>query len=333
MGNALGYLYGKCCKPTTDDDSLGPHGVSAATVGVSALAHDLFNFEITSQVPEGLGRYVVSSRKAQANWYRKILEAWKQAKPPPQTAEDASRLVTEILKRHQKADVEGLLSFYGLPLPHTLVELSTEAPPDSLPEGVLFEFQTLPVDPKAVADGDTITVYVSTSDPVVSSSVPREVNVAAVKRAKARERKDYTKADALHQKIIDSGYRVLNIQNEEVLARKFRIRLRGIDAPESQMPFGKEAQEELLKIVQWKSLKVLVYGEDRYGRCVGDLYCNGVFVQEAMLKKGLAWHYVAYDKRIVLAKWEKEARQKRIGLWASSNPEKPWDWRKNNRRE
>lgn len=45
------------------------------------------------------------------------------------------------------------------------------------------------------------------------------------------------------------------------------------------MPFGKEAQEELLKIVQWKSLKVLVYGEDRYGRCVGDLYCNGVFVQ------------------------------------------------------
>lgn len=48
MGNALGYLYGKCCKPTTDDDSLGPHGVS--TVGLSALAHDLFNFEITSQV-------------------------------------------------------------------------------------------------------------------------------------------------------------------------------------------------------------------------------------------------------------------------------------------
>lgn len=45
------------------------------------------------------------------------------------------------------------------------------------------------------------------------------------------------------------------------------------------MPFGKEAQEELLKIVQWKSLKVFVYGEDRYGRCVGDLYCNGVFVQ------------------------------------------------------
>lgn len=82
------------------------------------------------------------------------------------------------------------------------------------------------MDPKAVADGDTITVYVSSSDPVVSSSVPREVHVAAAQRAKARQKKDYTKADELHQKIIDSGYRVLNIKNEEVLARKFRIRLR-----------------------------------------------------------------------------------------------------------
>ncbi|XP_010505771.1 PREDICTED: staphylococcal-like nuclease CAN2 isoform X2 [Camelina sativa] len=333
MGNALTFLYGKCCKPTTTDESLAPHSVSASTVGVSALAHDLFNFENTSQVPQGLGRYVQSSRKAQAKWYRKILEAWKQAKPPPQTAEEATRLVTEVLQRNQKADVEGLLSFYGLPLPHTLVEHSTQGAPVSLPEGILFEFQTLPVDPKAVADGDTITVYVSTSEPVVASSVPKEVNLAAVQRAKAREQRNYPKADELHQKIIDSGYRVLNIKNEEVLARKFRIRLKGIDAPESQMPFGKESQQGLLKIVQWKSLKVLVYGEDQYGRCLGDLYCNGIFVQEEMLKKGLAWHYIACDKRTVLAKWEKEARQKRIGLWASSNPEKPWDWRKNNRRE
>lgn len=52
MGNALRFLYGKCCKPLTEEDSgsLGPHGVSAATVGVSALAQDLYHFEITSQV-------------------------------------------------------------------------------------------------------------------------------------------------------------------------------------------------------------------------------------------------------------------------------------------
>ncbi|XP_050209585.1 staphylococcal-like nuclease CAN2 [Mercurialis annua] len=329
MGNALRFLIGNCCKPSTTEnsDSLGPHGVSAATVGVSALAQDLYHFEINSLVPEGLGKHVVSSKKAQANWYRKLSEAWREAKPPPRTSEEASRLIILTLKRHQKADVEGLLAFYGLPLPHTLVELSAGVP-TSLPAGVKFELLTLPVDPKAVPDGDTISVYVSTAEPRESSCVPREVQTAAVQRSKARAERNYEKADNLHKKITDAGYRVILVQNVEVLARKYRIRLRGIDAPESKMPYGKEAQQELVKLVQGKCLRVLVYTEDRYERCVGDIYCNGIFVQEVMLKKGLAWHYTAYDRRTELALWEKEARAKRIGLWASSNPEQPWEWRK-----
>ncbi|KAL5799693.1 hypothetical protein ACOSQ3_032784 [Xanthoceras sorbifolium] len=329
MGNVIRFLYGKCCNQTTASDvdaggSLGPHGVSA-------LAHDLFNFDITSQVPEGLSKHVVSSKKAQANWYRKLSEAWRQAKPPPKTPEEATRLVIQALKWHQKADVEGLLAFYGLSLPDAVVQNSTGVS-TPLPQGVKFEMQTLPVDVRSIPDGDTITVYVSAADPRESSCVPRDVQVAVVQRSQARAQRNYTKADALHQEIVNSGYRVINLQNnEEVLARKYRIRLRGIDAPESSMPYGKEAKAELVKIVQGKCLRVLVYGEDRYGRCVGDIHCNGKFVQELMLKKGCAWHYSAYDQRQELAKWEKQAREKRIGLWGSSNPEKPWEWRKKKR--
>ncbi|XP_030929170.1 uncharacterized protein LOC115955241 isoform X4 [Quercus lobata] len=286
--------------------------------------------QITRQVPEGLSKHVVSSKKAQANWYRKLLEAWRAAKPPPKTPEEAARLVIETLKRHQKADVEGLLAFYGLPLPHTLVQLTAEAP-TSLPEGVEYEFQTFLVDPRAIADGDGMTVYVSTTDPRESSCVPIEVQVASVQRSQARAEKNYTEADAIHKKIIEFGYRILNQNNEETLARKYRIRLRGIDAPENEMPYGKEAKEELTKIVQGKCLRVLVCGIDQYGRYVADIYCNGKFVQELMLKKGFAWHYEAYDQRPELARWQKEARDKRVGLWASSNPEKPWEWRKNNK--
>lgn len=55
--------------------------------------------------------------------------------------------------------------------------------------------------------------------------------------------------------------------------------IRGIDAPESAMPYGKESKEELVKLVQGKCLRVLVYDVDRYGRSVGDIYCNDVFVQ------------------------------------------------------
>ncbi|KAJ4979888.1 hypothetical protein NE237_010668 [Protea cynaroides] len=332
MGNALRYLWGKCCKASTQEsESLGPHGVSAATVGVSAFAHDLFHFDITAQVPEGLSQHVVSSKKAQANWYRKVLEAWKEAKPPPKTPEETSRLVIQTLKRHQKADVEGLLAFYGLPLPHTLVETHGSAPL-SKPEGVKFELQTLPVDVKAVADGDTITVYVNTADPRESSCVPRDVQVAALERSKARAAKNYAKADAFQKNIVDAGYRILTgPNNEDILARKYRIRLRGIDAPESSMPFGKEAKDMLIKLVQGKSLKIYVYDTDLYGRSVGDIYSNGVFVQETMLKKGLAWHYAAYDRRPELASWEKQAQTTRVGLWAQSNPEKPWEWRKDRR--
>lgn len=50
------------------------------------------------------------------------------------------------------------------------------------------------------------------------------------------------------------------------------------------MPFGKEAKEELVKLVQGKGLKIYVFGDDRYGRCVGDVYCNGVFVQVSTQK-------------------------------------------------
>ena len=49
------------------------------------------------------------------------------------------------------------------------------------------------------------------------------------------------------------------------------------------MPYGKEAKEELRKLVEGKCLRVLVYGEDRYNRCVGDLYCNGKFIQVTLI--------------------------------------------------
>ncbi|KAI6670201.1 hypothetical protein NL676_005086 [Syzygium grande] len=200
-------------------------------------------------------------------------------------------------------------------------------------QGVPFEFHTLPVDARCVTDGDGITVYVSTSDPRESCLVPQEVQIAALERSEARAQRDYTRADALHKSIGNAGYRVINVQNNEVLARKYRIRLRGIDAPEGQMPYGNEAKEELAKIVQGKCLRVIVYEGDQYGRLVGDIHCNGIFVQELMLKRGMAWHYTAYDQRAEFAEWERNARAERVGLWASSNPEEPWQWRRRNRRE
>ncbi|KMZ59420.1 putative 38.1 kDa protein [Zostera marina] len=271
-----------------------------------------------------------SSQSSLFDMYRKLSAAWKEAKPPPKTPEGAARLVILTLKNHQKVDVQGLLAFYGLP--NLEISDASEIPVSSLP-GVQFKMETLPVDPRAIADGDTITVYVNTTDPRESSIVPSRIIEAAVNRANARSVRDFKTADPLHKIIIEAGYRVIQGSNhQEILARKYRIRLRGIDAPENSMPYGKESKDELTKLVQGKCLQILVYEEDQYGRSVGDIYYDSIFVQEKMLKTGFAWHYTAYDKRREFAQWEKSARLARRGLWAASNPEKPWDYRRNNPR-
>ncbi|XP_065049108.1 probable staphylococcal-like nuclease CAN1 [Musa acuminata AAA Group] len=331
MGNALlRCLRGDCGESTPPHRPQTHQGVPH---GVAALAHDLFDYEITAKVPEGLSRHVVSSRRAQAIWYKKLLEAWKEAKPTPKTPATAAILVVQTLRGNQKADLEGLLAYYNLPVPST-PEI-VDAPPSSSStwnDGVQFELRTLPVDPRDVVDGDGITAYVDTATPEESADVPMEVQQAAIQRTAARAARNYREADALKKNISAAGYGFKAGPNgDEILARKYRIRLRGIDAPESEMPYGKEAKAELLKLVEGKPLKIHVYGVDRYGRSVGDVYCGGIFVQERMLKGGFAWHYATYDQRPEFARWEKEARAARRGLWTSSHPEKPWEWRKSRR--
>ncbi|KAI3959331.1 hypothetical protein MKW98_018921 [Papaver atlanticum] len=83
------------------------HAVSQPTANsVTAPALDLFHFENTGQVPAQLSKHVTSIKKTQAKWYKKLLKAWKDAKPPPKTPEQASRLVLQTLHQHQPADVE-----------------------------------------------------------------------------------------------------------------------------------------------------------------------------------------------------------------------------------
>ncbi|TYG52033.1 hypothetical protein ES288_D10G310000v1 [Gossypium darwinii] len=226
MGNALRLLYEKSLEAVviTEGGSVEPRYTTTAP-RVSALARDLLNFERTSLVPEDLTQHVVSSRKAQVKWYGKLLQAWKEAKPRPKTPEEVARLIVETLSRHQKADVEGLLEFYDLPHPTIFEEISTGVP-IRLPEGVKFEMHTLPVDGNKVPDGDGLYVYVNTDDPRESSNIPRAVLMAAVQRSKARAMKNYARADELRKKIIESGYGVIDFQNEEILAREYRIRLR-----------------------------------------------------------------------------------------------------------
>lgn len=330
---------------------LGPHGVSVESVGYAALARDLFQYEITGQVLAGLSKYVQSARATQAIWYKKLLTAWKSSQPPPRNAKEASELVMQALQDHAKVDVEGILSFYGLP-PSPAASVAVPAPavvipaPAALypqvaittgpwPKGVQYELHTLPVENNATVDGDTLIVYVDASnDAREAAAVPLPVHSAVSSRREARKLRDFKTADALQKQINKAGYKVIDVKygSGEVLARKYRVRLRGIDAPENSMPFGPEAKAMLQSLVDGQSLHLLVYVVDQYGRLVADAYSHGAFIQEIVLKNGGCWHYVAYDKRQEFATWEAEARSRRLGLWEAGNPTKPWEYRKANPR-
>ncbi|XP_040245566.1 probable staphylococcal-like nuclease CAN2 isoform X1 [Aegilops tauschii subsp. strangulata] len=263
-------------------------------------------------------------------------------------------LVATALGRIQGANLEGVLAYYGFPIPMPPV-VTTEHHPASLPDGQ-FVLKTLPIYAKCIGDGDGFTAYVDTADPTESANVPQEVREAVNAMSQTPKHRNSQQKSVLQSKLNKAGYRIIYTSKDEILARQYRFRLRGIDAQEMGMQYGKESQNALVNLIAGKSVMVYVYGQDQYDRCVGDIYCDGVFIQvkqkcilficwftlmiivivhyhifisqEQMLKEGHAWHYKIYDKCKEFAKWEMKARDARRGLWASDNPEKPWDWKR-----
>lgn len=296
--------------------------------GVAALERDLVDFTRTFEVPEGLAQHVTSPMQAQVTWYRKLLAAYKDIKYPPKESADAAVLVAATLRGIERTNLEGILAFYGFPIP-TISKEASENHPSSIPKGVLFVLKTLPVNAKCIVDGDGFTAYVDTLDPI---ELRQDCNASCQSRnSKKQKLWDKTAAD-LQISLENTGQKKMFFGGREILARKYEIRLRGIDAPEIGMQYGKESQDALVKLIARKCVTLHVYGQDQFKRFVCDIHCGGVFIQEQMLVNGHAWHFKNYDKRPQFAKWEKMARDARQGLWAYDNLEKPWEWRKNKRK-
>eukprot|EP00252_Welwitschia_mirabilis_P001227 TRINITY_DN11122_c0_g1_i1.p1 TRINITY_DN11122_c0_g1~~TRINITY_DN11122_c0_g1_i1.p1 ORF type:complete len:236 (+),score=39.37 TRINITY_DN11122_c0_g1_i1:354-1061(+) len=234
MGNALRCFWNSCCNPQSADENANAYNL-VSEPGVSALARDLQNFETTGHVPEGLSQYVTASKKTQEKWYNKIVASWKERQFPPRNVEEATKLIVKALQRHRKADVEGLLRFYGLS------DLPVSAPiPEAIPtKGFKYQLDTLEVNAKDVADGDTITAFVDTKWRRKSSHVPQDVKEAVIHRRDAQAKRDYQRADALTKQIEGAGYRMFDGKDKtrDILARKYKVRLRLVHMQSSFIRF------------------------------------------------------------------------------------------------
>ena len=106
-----------------------------------------------------------------------------------------------------------------------------------------------------------------------------------------------------------------------------KVRLASIDAPEIGQEYGKTARENLAAMIFGKTVEVVDEGKDRYGRIVGRVSSNGQDVNRAMIATGNAWHFAEYSNDASLAALQSQAQAQRAGLWATSNPTPPWDYR------
>ena len=126
-------------------------------------------------------------------------------------------------------------------------------------------------------------------------------------------------------KITDGDTFYVMTKNSE----KFKIRLIGINAPESynvgkkfrKEYFGKEAKIFVTNLLKNKKVKLIfdVQKTDRYGRILAYAYLeNGVFLNQYLVENGFAV-VATFPPNVkfveVFTKAEKLARKKEVGLW------------------
>ena len=106
-----------------------------------------------------------------------------------------------------------------------------------------------------------------------------------------------------------------------------KVRLEGIDAPESGQSYGKKAKEALAEMVAGKTVTVKKTGTDKYQRTLGIMIVGDVDANAKLIEDGWAWHFKKYNDEDRLAKLEEAARKAKRGLWADENPLAPWEYR------
>jgi micrococcal nuclease len=105
---------------------------------------------------------------------------------------------------------------------------------------------------------------------------------------------------------------------------RLKVRLYGIDAPETRkpdkpgQPYGDIAKRTLMyKIMGRRAVAVIRYG--------------GRDINREMVSEGMAWAYRQYLQAPYESEYigsEDRARSRRAGLWRESNPQPPWEFRK-----
>ncbi|MEJ2067488.1 MAG: thermonuclease family protein [Deltaproteobacteria bacterium] len=96
-------------------------------------------------------------------------------------------------------------------------------------------------------------------------------------------------------------------------------------------PQGIEATKELKALILGELVQVYLTGDKTYGREVCIIYDQGMNINLEMVKRGYAWAYRRYLKTPYASEFidaERQAREKKLGIWQDANPMPPWEFRR-----
>lgn len=114
---------------------------------------------------------------------------------------------------------------------------------------------------------------------------------------------------------------------------RVKIRLHGIDAPESRQAYGQAAKGFVVEAVLFKPVDIEEKAIDKYGRTVAVVHVADTTLQEMLLASGYAWVWTRYCKNC--KDWvaiERTAVKAKRGLWQDEEPVAPWIWRRANKK-
>jgi endonuclease YncB( thermonuclease family) len=115
---------------------------------------------------------------------------------------------------------------------------------------------------------------------------------------------------------------------------KLKVRLAGIDAPESQQAYGNASTRHLTNLVADRDVSLDCGKIDRYKREVCVVMVDGKDANLAQVQAGMAWWYRKYQneqkpqQRADYEAAEGVATAAKRGLWVDAEPVPPWEWRR-----
>ena len=97
-----------------------------------------------------------------------------------------------------------------------------------------------------------------------------------------------------------------------------KLRIDGIDAPETCQPGGMASRDAMIRLTLRKSVQVTDLGFDSYGRQVGRLSADGGDVGAEMVRSGMAWAYRFKTGRGPYAALQRSAQKEKKGVFSAS---------------